>query len=582
MIDKEKEKNMLEKGTKRLRNFSVRKRIVSLARVSAILIIVLGGLSFLATNNIKIGSTSYKEIVKGMELESNLIAPAGHIIESLATALQYMAVDDVTQEDILIDKMKAYQETYLNSYNYWKDALRDQEEIYNLLINDSHKYVEEFYSIFFNEGIEEGKTSEERLVIANQLIETYNKHSEVVDQLIPMAEEWSEAIEQKVKTRTNSSVGFIIALAAIALFIGYGFAKIVSRSIIGQVNYVGELLKIISSGNLEVEVDKAFESEDEIGVIIDDIKGLVGRLATYIAYIDEISSVLSQMAKGNMKIALVNDYTGDFAVVKEALYEISSSLNTTLLSINESADRVARGSAELTESATNLSEGANDQASAIEELTASISEITERVNHNANGAKEAGEKVGDVTRFVLESNRKMEELLQAMNEIAVSSNEIEQITKTMEDIASQTNLLSLNASIEAARAGESGRGFAVVASEVGALAGESVQAAKNTAQLIQNTMRTVGQGITIANETARALEDVVSGAKEINQIMDRIVQGANEQSESLHQFTQGIEQISVVVDSNSATAAESAASSDELKDQAYRLKELVEQFNLYE
>ena len=136
MIDKGNEKNMLEKGTKRLRNFSVRKRIVSLARVSAILIIVLGGLSFLATNNIKIGSTSYKEIVKGMELESNLIAPAGHIIESLATALQYMAVDDVTQEDILIDKMKAYQETYLNSYNYWKDALRDQEEIYNLLINE--------------------------------------------------------------------------------------------------------------------------------------------------------------------------------------------------------------------------------------------------------------------------------------------------------------------------------------------------------------------------------------------------------------------------------------------------------------
>lgn len=370
------------------------------------------------------------------------------------------------------------------------------------------------------------------------------------------------------------TISALVLIGALSLL----FAMYIIQGINKPVRELDDVAKKIADGDLNQSI--GYESKDELGTLAVNFNKTVNRLRDYVKYIDEISDVLKQIAGGNLLFQLTYDYAGEFAKVKQALEEISTSLNRTMGQINQAADQVAAGSEQVSSAAQSLSQGATEQASSVEELAATINEISAQVNQNAQNAQEANEKAKTVGGKATESSRSMQDMLSAMADISSSSNEIGKIIKTIEDIAFQTNILALNAAVEAARAGEAGKGFAVVADEVRNLASKSAEASKDTAALIENSLHSVEHGRAIADETAQALTEVVHGVNDVTETINQISDASVQQASSIRQVTQGIDQISSVVQTNSATAEESAAASEELSGQSQILKNLVNQFKI--
>lgn len=331
----------------------------------------------------------------------------------------------------------------------------------------------------------------------------------------------------------------------------------------------------LEAGDLNIHID--IQSDDELGCLAQAFN----HISTIINnYVNDISEQLSQMANNNMDINITQDYIGDFIPIQVSIEKISESLNETLHEIVVSADEVSASSENVSSGAQILSDGATEQASAIDQLAASIESLSQDVSANAQDAQTANNFVSEVNRHIDESNKKMEHLIQAMSEISHSSGEIEKIVKTIEDIAAQTNLLSLNASIEASRAGMAGKGFAVVANEIRELAAKSAQAVNQTASLIATSQEAVENGMNIADNTAKSLMTVVKGSERILSSVEKISNASQNQKEVLEQITTNVDSISNVIQSNSSFAKNSATTSAELSDQSKRLHELVNRFHL--
>lgn len=370
----------------------------------------------------------------------------------------------------------------------------------------------------------------------------------------------------------------VLVIFSIALLILIVILLFLSRSIVNPLKKLKVAANQIADGNLDVSVDT--KSQDEIGQVADALSRTVVRLKDYIVYIDEISNVLDQIALGNLRFELQQDYVGEFAKIKKALENIKFTLVKTLSEIAISANQVSGGSDQIASGSQALSQGATEQASSIQELSATISEISEQVKKNAENAGSANKKAAAVSNQMTQANNNMNQLVTAMGEISDASNKIGKIIKTIEDIAFQTNILALNAAVEAARAGAAGKGFAVVADEVRNLASKSGEAAKDTTELIESTIRAVENGAEIANNAAKNLVTVIAGAEDIVRGIDEISNASNEQAISITQVMEGIDQVSAVIQTNSATAEESAASSEELSSQAQILKSLLQQFKI--
>ncbi len=280
-----------------------------------------------------------------------------------------------------------------------------------------------------------------------------------------------------------------------------------------------------------------------------------------------------------MDVAITQNYIGDFIPIQLSIEKISQSLNDTLHQIVLSADEVSAGSDSVSSGAQSLSEGVTEQAAAIDQLADSIESLSKDVAENAKDAQTANDTVCEVGRYIEESNQQMELLIHAMSDISRSSGEIEKIVRTIEDIAGQTNLLSLNASIEAARAGMAGKGFAVVADEIRELAAKSAEAVNQTAGLIDSSRKAVENGMEIADNTAKSLVAVVHGSEEILSSVSKISSASQNQKTVLKQLAEHVDSISVV-SANSSFAQSSAVTSAELSDQSGRLHRLVSRFHL--
>lgn len=375
-----------------------------------------------------------------------------------------------------------------------------------------------------------------------------------------------------------SAETIVVAVLVVVCVLSLVFAIYIIRSINSPVKELDQVATKIAAGDLDQSIK--YRSRDELGKLAINFNKTVDRLRDYVKYIDEISSVLNQIADGNLVFELSYDYAGEFAKVKRALEQISASLNNTLGQINQSADQVASGSDQVSSGSQALSQGATEQASSVEELAATISEISAQVKETASNANEARRQSDETGEQVASSNQQMQEMISAIDEISEKSGQISKIIKTIEDIAFQTNILALNAAVEAARAGAAGKGFAVVADEVRNLASKSSEASKSTAALIEGTVLAVEKGTGIASATAQSLNSVVESTKKVVDSVEKIAFAAEQQATSIAQVTQGIDQISSVVQTNSATAEESAAASEELSGQAQMLKSLVGQFKL--
>ena len=334
----------------------------------------------------------------------------------------------------------------------------------------------------------------------------------------------------------------------------------------------------LAAGNLDVNLN--ITSKNEIGELGTSFQKTVDRLKEYIIYIDETSEVLSQIADGKLSIHLKNDYVGEFQKIKTALLNISDSMNQVMIEINKSSDQVSIGAAELATASQVLAEGAEEQAASIEQLSATTNNLADQVENSHKEAEISAQATAQTTTMIEQNQEKMKLMMDAMNKIHQTSQQVVGIIQTIEDISSQTNLLSLNASIEAARAGEAGKGFAVVADEIGKLALESSRAANTTKELIELSIKEIDKGNTIAASAMNSLKESVSAVDHVNEMIQKTAENAAIQAENMKQLRVGIEEITHSIQDNSAASQETSATSEELASQAEILNKMVQKFEI--
>ena len=417
----------------------------------------------------------------------------------------------------------------------------------------------------------------------NMLLDEYQPLvEEAVNTLIQISSVAEQSAEQDYQSTTEMQRMLVIAQLAMAggaLVITLFLSTYLTRSIKRPLDELERSAEKIVGGNFDINI--TYKSKDEMGSLADAFRNMTIILGDVIS---DASMLLQEMADGNFDVRTHAEqhYVGDFQGLLLSIRKLNKGLSSTLGQINLSADQVASGASQVSVGSQALSQGATEQASAVEELAATIAGISQQIKETANNALEARTKSGLAGDEMEGCNKQMQDMMAAMEEITRTSNEIGKIIKTIEDIAFQTNILALNAAVEASRAGIAGKGFAVVAEEVRNLAGKSTVASKDTAELIESSIKAVSRGTKIADSTAQALVKVVEEVRVVASAVEHIADAAEEQSGAVEQVTVGVDQISSVVQTNSATAEQSAAASQELSGQAEMLKELVAKFKLRE
>ena len=392
---------------------------------------------------------------------------------------------------------------------------------------------------------------------------------------------WSIAVaapQLNYLSSTYQGMTINIIVMAASVVISIVVALLLAGSISKPMKACAKRMQLLVEGDLETPVPKV-SGRDETAMLARSTASLVEGLGTVI---NDISYLMTQLANQNLNIRTQHGeaYVGSFQNILLSMRHMKESLSNVLMQVHGSAGQVSSASQQLSAGAQTLSQGSVEQASAVEELASQVTEISEQAMETAKSAVDVRSQTHLAGEAISHCNQQMQSLTGAMDRIQTCSNEIGKILKTIEDIAFQTNILSLNAAVEAARAGEAGKGFAVVAEEVRTLAGKSAEAAKNTSVLIERSSEAVREGNGIARETADSLLEVVASIQTVAVSMDHIAAASDEQSSAVHQVSEGINQISMVVQNNSATAQQSASASEQLSAEATGLNQLVNRFTL--
>ena len=426
----------------------------------------------------------------------------------------------------------------------------------------------------------EGKQQEASKLMTGEVYEDYKSFSK---KLTILCDKFQVELDQ-AKTMANvcTVIIFIVivaaglAIAVVTTLIG----KIITNSITEPVKQIDAAVASLRKGELSNVEMLTYESEDEFGDTIRNLKEAMGILADYVS---EISVEVKAIAQGDLTRNGddITDFLGDFSELKTSLLYILKRFNSTLTEISNLAEQVSSNSSEVENASKSLADGATEQAGVIEELNATIDTVVDMAEDTAKETQNASARVKASANKANEEKEKMNELLTEMEHITEISKEIGNIITDIEDIASQTNLLSLNASIEAARAGEAGRGFAVVADQIGKLAADSAKSAVNTRDLIDKTLVEIDKGNNITRTTADAFNQIIADMESFAELAENTMEKANSQAESLEQIGQGIEQLSGVVQGNAASSEENTAISINLAEGAAKMHDRVNIFKLF-
>ena len=410
---------------------------------------------------------------------------------------------------------------------------------------------------------------------ANNII-TIHKAQAELDELIEIADRKADELIVNLHAMQTKFITILSVLGIASVLVSVFFGIYITRGITRPIKELEAASRQMEQGHLKIDVNYA--SKDELGSLSDSMRQMSDKISYYM---DAISRVMRQLADSNLEIPHYDDFQGDFLPVQESLLIVLNSLNEIISEINMFSDQVANGADQVSNGAQILSQGVIAQASSVEELAATMSEISQQVKENAETSQVVKTAAGEMGANILACNQQMQEMKNAMEKINQNSTQIRTIIKTIDDIAFQTNILALNAAVEAARAGESGKGFSVVAQEVRSLATRSSDASKSTEALIEQSLAAVVYGTKVAEETAASLRNIAGGTDEMISKINQIAEASKRQAAATEMVSTGIDQISDIVQTNSATAEESAAASEELYGQSQVLKSRVSRFKLH-
>jgi methyl-accepting chemotaxis protein len=406
-------------------------------------------------------------------------------------------------------------------------------------------------------------------IYASQTVPNLHQVQELIKETVDIGSKHILTDEEMLTAANAMKLG-TITLAIVALPLGIFFAIIIARGIINPLKKSCQMIEEMEKGHIDMRLN--LDRGDEIGQMGRTMDAFADSLQK------EMIGSLQKLAAGDLTFKVVP--RDDRDSVRGALKKLGSDLGNLIMEIQAAGEQIASGSMQVADASQSLSQGSTESAASLEQISASMVEMASQTKLNAENAEQANTLVNQSRTSAEKGNERMQEMVAAMAEINDSSMNISKIIKVIDEIAFQTNLLALNAAVEAARAGQHGKGFAVVAEEVRNLAARSAQAAKETAELIEGSVKKVENGSQIAAETEKALQEIVDGVIKANSLVSEIAAASNEQSHGIGQVNQGLGQIDQVTQQNTASAEESAAAAEELSGQAEQLRKMLSRFKL--
>lgn len=559
------------------KNLSIRTKLILALLIPFILMTFIVLINYAGLSDAKQSFEDYlngasKTLQSTQETRIKVINLARILRDAVIEVDRVKVLDKINESNNLEKQIQSDLTNIDKFFNFKSDSDREIVKAYQQSVNDWLKIGSRVVSAISNNNntLATNILLNECTIALNKVDTTGTNFKNLVERI---STESSSELASSISKINVLTIVLLIVVFCTSVFFGFVALRTLMIPVRALISFTNEIRK----GNLHAEF--TYQSTNEMGKLSDSI---VDTINNWNSYIEEITLNLGKISEGDVNIHMDLEYAGDFSNIKTSIEKIGDSLNKTISQIKVSSDQVAVGSEQVASASQSLAQGSTEQASAVEDLAASILEISGQVKANAENAKSVNQMVGNIGAKINESNEQMNNMMNAIELITQKSNEINKIIKTIEDIAFNTNILALNAAVEAARAGNAGKGFAVVADEVRNLASKSSEAAKNTTALINDSISAVENGTAIAKSTANSLMEVVEGAHNITAIINDIAKASEDQATFVSQINAGIEQISSVVQTNSATSEESAAASQQLSSQANMLKYLVNKFKLRE
>lgn len=512
-------------------------------------------------------NNSYQIVKESMNFRLNQYIVARNVLQiisdrDLAISAETLSETEASME-VVDDSMKNLERLYKD-----KEMLSELKTRYEKLVTPREKVLNLLKTEKFDEAM---KIYEKEYNPQAMETRTFLRQMETT------TKEEADAYYQASEESSDTMLPVLIALAGITVLFSSAIWYLISKSITRPIQELKRSAEELAAGNLHTEI--SYTAENELGSLAESMRMTIQALREYMS---EIEKSMMLIGKGKLNYQTEVEFKGDFIALKRSLDQISVMLSESMMKISNSAEQVSGGAQQISNGAQMLSQGASEQTGSIEELAANINEISETVKRNADDTVTASDLADAVEQEIMDNSTQMEAVTMAIAQIRQTSKDITGIVKEIEDIAFQTNLLSLNAAVEAARAGDAGRGFSVVAEEIRKLATKTTDASKITAQLIQKSTKSVEEGSALIDASEQSLKHIVDGARDVASKIEQISQSNIQQANFIIQIRQSIEQISDIVQGNSATSEESAAASEELAAQAQILRELVSRFELLE